>query len=199
MLLHTPDLAITHKKTCGSGVVFLDRDGTINVDKAYVYKIADFEFLPGAMEALSLLRKAGYRLVIVTNQSGVARGYYSEDDLRTLHDWLVETLAREGIDIAGIYYCPHHPEAAAKAYRLECSCRKPGLALFYRAASELDIDVDRSIAIGDRTRDLQICRHSGCRGYLLGDDNAELSLPASVRRAADLLAAAKDITASAEA
>ena len=178
--------------------VFLDRDGTINVDKAYVHKIADFEFLPGAIEALSLLRKAGYRLVIVTNQSGVARGCYSEDDVRALHVWLSETLAREGIDVAGIYYCPHHPEARVEAYRSECGCRKPGLALFYKAASELGLDVDRSIAIGDRARDLQICRHSGCRGYLVGDGETELPLPASVRRAASLLAAAKDIVVSAE-
>jgi len=115
----------------GSKAVFLDRDGTINVDKAYVYKIADFEFLPGAKEALSLLADAGYRLVIITNQSGVARGYYTEDDVRVLHDWLLETLAREGIGIAGIYCCPHHPEAQIEAFRMDCGCRKPGLGLFY--------------------------------------------------------------------
>jgi len=173
--------------------IFLDRDGTINVDKAYVYKISDFEFLPGAREALSLLGNAGYRLVIVTNQSGVAHGYYTEDDVRTLHGWLTETLAREGADIAGIYYCPHHPEARVEIYRVECDCRKPGLALFYKATAELGLDLDSSIAVGDRARDLQICRHSGCRGYLVGGGGAGESLPVSVRRAADLLAAAYDI------
>ena len=179
----------------GKAAIFLDRDGTINVDKGYVHKIADFEFLPGAKEALSLLSRAGYRLVIVTNQSGVARGYYCEDDVRALHDWLRETLAREGIDVDGIYYCPHHPEARVKAYRMKCGCRKPGLDLFYRAASELELDLNRSIAIGDKTRDLQICLHSSCAGYLLGDSEADFStLPASVRRAVNLLAAAKDIT-----
>jgi len=173
--------------------VFLDRDGTINADKAYLYKIADFEFLPGSLEALSLLRKAGYRLVIVTNQSGVARGYYTEEDVRTLHHWLRETLAREGIDVAGIYYCPHHPEARIEAYRVDCGCRKPGLDLFYEAATELGLDVDSSIAIGDKARDLQICRHSRCRGYLVENDEPCEPLPASVRSAANLLAAAKDI------
>ena len=166
--------------------VFLDRDGTINLDKSYVYKISDFEFLPGAKEALFLLRNAGYQLVIVTNQSGVARGYYTEDDVRTLHRWLAETLAREGAGVAGIYYCPHHP-------RDMCGCRKPGLDLFYRAASELGLDIDSSIAIGDRARDLQICGRSGCRGYLLGNGQSGESLPVSVRRVTDLQAAAHDI------
>ena len=173
--------------------VFLDRDGTINVDRAYVYRAADFEFLPGAKEALSLLIKAGYRLVIVTNQSGVARGYFTEDDVRILHDWLRETLAAEGVDIEGFYYCPHHPEAQIEAYRVQCGCRKPGLDLYYRAASELGLDIYRSFAAGNRASDLEICRHSGCRGYLVENSEACVSLPVSVRRAANLLAAARDI------
>ena len=179
--------------TMGSKAVFLDRDGTINIEKGYLYKIADFEFIPGAKEALALLANAGYRLVIVTNQSGVARGYYTEDDVRTLHDWLQETLAREGAGIAGIYYCPHLPDAPVEAYRRECGCRKPGLDLFYKAASDLGLDVDRSFAVGDKMHDLQLCLHSGCSGYLVGNGETETTLPASVRRVADLLAAAKDI------
>ena len=173
--------------------IFLDRDGTINVDKAYVYKITDFEFLPGVKEALVLLRRTGYRLIIVTNQSGVARGYYTEDDVRTLHNWLRETLAREGADVAGIYYCPHHPEARIEAYRRKCGCRKPGLDLFYKAASDLGLDIDRSIAVGDRVRDLEICRHSGCRGYLVGDREGGKTLPVSIRRAVGLPAVAYDV------
>jgi len=173
--------------------IFLDRDGTINIDKEYVYKIVDFEFLPGVKDALILLCQAGYRLVIISNQSGVARGYYSEEDIWTLHNWLLETLASDGIIIAGIYYCPHHPKAHIEAYRMECGCRKPGLDLFHKAISELKLDINHSIAIGNKMRDLQICRYSDCRGYLLGVSEPETSLPTSVLRVADLLSAAKDI------
>jgi D-glycero-D-manno-heptose 1,7-bisphosphate phosphatase len=177
-----------------SKAVFLDRDGTINIDKAYLHKIADFEFIPGTKEALARLRDAGYLLVIITNQSGVARGYYTEGDVRALHDWLVQALAKDGIHIAGVYYCPHHPDGSVEAYRLECNCRKPALGLFYRAASELDIDLGSSIAIGDRMRDLQICASSGCRGYLLGGRDSA-ALPANIKCAQNLFAAAEDIVA----
>ena len=98
--------------------VFLDRDGTINVDKKYLYRISDFDFIPGAKEALFSLQKAGYLLVIITNQSGVARGYYSETDVQRLNDWLRQTLALENILISGIYYCPHHPEGSVAGYKI---------------------------------------------------------------------------------
>jgi D-glycero-D-manno-heptose 1,7-bisphosphate phosphatase len=176
--------------------IFLDRDGTINVDKAYLYKISDFEFMPGAREALLLLQEAGYRLVVITNQSGIARGYYREEDLSVLHNWLLRTLDREGIHISGIYYCPHHPQGKIDRYRMECDCRKPRLGLFFRASLELNIDLSLSVAIGDRMRDLQICKTHGCRGYLLGGEDREASLPVNIKRAVDLLAAAGDIIMS---
>jgi D-glycero-D-manno-heptose 1,7-bisphosphate phosphatase len=175
--------------------VFLDRDGTINVDKGYLHKISDFEFMPGAKKGLLKLQEAGYHLVIITNQSGVARGYYDEEDVRALHDWLSLTLAEDGILISGIYYCPHHPEGILDAYRMECGCRKPGLDLFCRAIRELDIDLSLSTAIGDHPRDLQICRAGGCRGYLLGDARETPDLPFNVKIARDLLSAAEDIAA----
>jgi D-glycero-D-manno-heptose 1,7-bisphosphate phosphatase len=173
--------------------VFLDRDGTINVDKGYLHRIADFEFIPGAREALARLYRAGWRVVIVTNQSGVARGYYTEDDVLALHEWLRETLAEDGVYISGIYHCPHHPHGTIARYSRECDCRKPGLGLFYRAAAELGLDIDASAAMGDRARDLQICGVSKCAGYLLGNTETEADLPSGVKRANDLLAAAKDI------
>lgn len=160
--------------------VFLDRDGTINVEKSYLYRIEDFEFLPGALEALRMLQTHGFRLVIITNQSGVARGYYTEQDVAVLHRWLAKRLKVEGIVIDGCYYCPHHPQAAVGAYRRNCACRKPGTELFFRAARELGISFEGSYAIGDKLRDCAICRETACRGFLIGE-NEQTDILESVR------------------
>jgi D-glycero-D-manno-heptose 1,7-bisphosphate phosphatase len=153
--------------------VFLDRDGTINSDKNYLYKIEDFEFTYKAVEALALLQKYGYKLVIVTNQSGVARGYYTEEDVVLLHEWLKEYLIGKGIHIDGIYYCPHHPEGTVRKYACSCDCRKPAPGLYYKAIHDLDIDTQASFAVGDSLRDLEICKLTDIKGILIsrGDSN----------------------------
>lgn len=150
--------------------IFLDRDGTINVEKNYLYRKEDFEFIPGVIEALQMLQDCGYRLIIVTNQSGIARGYYSEQDLVLLNDWLKETLYNKGIIIDNIYYCPHLPDAIVPQYRISCNCRKPNLGLYERAIKEYDLDLSQCYAIGDKIRDCNICMNSGCNGYLIGDN-----------------------------
>lgn len=148
--------------------VFFDRDGTINIEKNYMFRIEDFEYLPRAKEGMKMLQDAGYKLIIVTNQSGIARGYYTEDDYIKLNNWMLEDLRKSGIDIVGTYYCPHHPAAKIDKYKCECMCRKPGIALFEKAISEHSIDVQRSFAIGDKMRDLSICkRYTGINGFLL--------------------------------
>lgn len=149
--------------------VFLDRDGTINVDKGYVYKIEDFEYLDGAIEGLIFFQKKGYLLVVITNQSGIARGLYSEMDFINLNEWMMKDLEQQGVHISRTYYCPHHPSAIIEKYRLKCYCRKPKTALFWRAQKELGIDMVRSIAIGDKERDLCICTETAVKGYLLGE------------------------------
>jgi len=152
--------------------VFLDRDGTINVEKNYLYKIEDFEYITGVPDALKILSDLGYLLVIITNQSGIARGYYTEEDYLRLNDWMIKDLKKRGIKIAGSYYCPHHPEAAVSKYRKLCDCRKPGIAMFEKAIREFDIDPEKSYAIGDKERDLEICKTTAIRGFLIGVENA---------------------------
>lgn len=149
--------------------VFLDRDGTINVEKGYLYRIADFEFLPGVIEALQMLQKAEYQLIVVTNQSGIARGYYTEDDLAVLHKWMQERLSEAGVSLSGIYYCPHHPQASIERYRVGCDCRKPQIGLFIKAARELRVGFDGSYVVGDKLRDCAICESEPCHGFLIGE------------------------------
>lgn len=140
--------------------VFLDRDGTINVDKHYLYKITDFEYLPGIIKALEMMQDKGLAIVIITNQSGISRGLYSEKDYETLNKWMIADLQNHGISIAATYHCPHGPEE-------QCNCRKPRLGLFTKAACDLDLDIDRSFVIGDKERDVEICKTSGARGFII--------------------------------
>lgn len=147
--------------------IFLDRDGTINVEKDYLYKIENFEFLPNVITALQRLQSAGYLLIIITNQSGIARGYYKEEDYQKLNSWMLEELKQHGISITAVYYCPHHPEAFVPAYRIDCDCRKPKLGLYEKAIADFNIDLSSSFAIGDKIRDCAICSTTNAHGYLI--------------------------------
>lgn len=164
----------------GKKAVFLDRDGTINVEKNYLYKIEDFEFIDGVLEALGKLSDAGYLLIIITNQSGIARGYYTEKDYEILNSWLLETLAKSGINITASYFCPHLPDATVEKYRTVCTCRKPNTGLFEQAVKDFDIDLKYSFAIGDKIRDLAICEKTECKGFLIGN-NEETEIIEKVR------------------
>lgn len=150
--------------------IFLDRDGTINVEKHYLHKIEDFEFLPGVIEGLRLLVKANYLLVIITNQSGIGRGYYSEKDFHKLNDWMLETLDKQHVKVAKVYYCPHLPDANVKEYRVDCECRKPKLGMYMQAVKDFDIDLSQSFVIGDKIRDCAICETTACHGFLISDN-----------------------------
>lgn len=174
--------------------VFLDRDGTINVEKHYLYKITDFEFIPGALDGMKLLSNAGYLLIIITNQSGIARGYYTEDDYQTLNRYMLQECEKNGIKITDTYYCPHLPEARIKDYSLDCECRKPKTGLFRQAIEKYNIDLSTSYAIGDKLRDLSICEKTACMGYLIDGFNSENGeLPAGVKAVSSLAEAAEDI------
>lgn len=140
---------------------FIDRDGVLNEERAFVHRIEDFAFVPGAIEALRALKAAGYLLVVVTNQSGIARGLYSEADYLALTAYMRERLAAEGISLDAVEYCPHLPDAPVARYRVECDCRKPKPGMLRRAIQALDIEPGTSLLVGDRPSDLEAGRAAG--------------------------------------
>ncbi len=141
-------------------VVFLDRDGTINEEVGYLNHISRFRLLPRVGEALKLLKEAGFATVVVTNQSGIARGFFPESLVREVHHLLQEELSRFGAQLDGIYYCPHHPDEG-------CLCRKPRPGLIQKAASDLDLDLSRAYVVGDRFTDLLLAREINACGVLV--------------------------------
>ena len=147
--------------------IFLDRDGTINVDHGYVHEIDEFEFIEGVIDAMRQLKEMGYALVVVTNQSGIARGKFTEAQFETLTEWMDWSLADRGVDLDGIYYCPHHPQGTIDAYRQTCDCRKPQPGMLTRAAADLDLALDRSFVVGDRWHDLEAGQRVGARTLLV--------------------------------
>ena len=151
--------------------VFLDRDGTLNVEKDFLRAPDDLELLPGVGPALRSLRDAGFRLVVVTNQPVIARGDATEADVAAVHRRLEWELGKEGAYLDGIYFCPHHPERGFAGERAElkmsCECRKPATGLFERACRDLRIDSAGSWMVGDQTRDIEMARRAGLRSVLV--------------------------------
>ena len=143
--------------------VFLDRDGTINEQMGYINHLSRFHLLPGVARAIRLLNDHSIPVFVVTNQSGLARGYFPETVLAAVHEALVERLQAEGAQLDGVYVCPHHPEAKEERYRLDCRCRKPKPGLFLQAAVEHDLELSRSYVVGDRWSDLKAAAACGAR------------------------------------
>lgn len=147
--------------TQGVPAIFLDRDGTINTDHGYVHEIDDFQFIDGVIEACRTLKQMGFILVVVTNQSGIARGKFSEEQFVRLTEWMDWSLADRGVDLDGIYFCPHHPEAISDEYRQVCDCRKPQPGMLLQAQQELQIDLAASYMVGDKVEDMQAAAAAG--------------------------------------
>lgn len=141
--------------------VFLDRDGTLNHDTGYVHRIADFRWLPGAVNAVRALNHAGYYVFVVTNQAGVARGLYDEAAIRDLHDWMNTELRAAGARIDDMRYCPHHPQASVAAYRRVCSWRKPAAGMLLDLMTAWPVIREGSVMIGDRDSDAAAGRAAG--------------------------------------
>lgn len=140
---------------------FLDRDGVINVERDYVYRIEDFELLPGVVDVLALLQRTGHALVVITNQGGIGLGLYTEADMQRLHTHLRGLLAEAGVQLDGIYHCPHHPRSPDPAMRGPCECRKPAPGMLLQAAHDLQLDLPRSFLVGDKADDVAAGRAAG--------------------------------------
>jgi len=170
------------------GAVFLDRDGTLVRDPGYLHDPALVELLPGVIDGLRALQKAGWPLVVASNQSGIARGLFGPSAFRAVMARIEELLAPHGVRFAGVYFCPHHPDFTGP-----CACRKPGVELFQRAARELGLDLRRSWFAGDRLQDAEPALRLGGRGILLGGAGGP-----DAARARELgLAEARDLVAAA--
>ena len=151
--------------------VFLDKDGTLIEDVPYNVDPDRMVLTPGAALGLSMLHRAGYQLVVITNQSGVARGYFPELAIAIVESHLRALLATMGVPLAGFYYCPHHPDGTVTPYAIACNCRKPAPGLLLQAAVDLDIDLAQSWFIGDILNDVEAGRIAGCRTILLNNGN----------------------------
>ncbi len=138
--------------------VFFDRDGTINIEKNYIFRVQDFEFTSGIFELIKKYLRSEYLIFIITNQSGIARGFYSENDFKNLTDWMLKQFISKGIKITKVYHCPHHPEITG-----ECNCRKPNPGMILKAINEFNIDPANSVLIGDKKSDLLAGKNAGVR------------------------------------
>ena len=142
--------------------LFLDRDGVINKEKKYLYKIDEFEFIDGVFETCRFFQNLGYLIIVITNQAGIARGKYTEKDFSTLTKWMIEGFKKENISISKVYHCPHHPDFGS-----ECASRKPSPKMIFDAANEFDIDLSQSILVGDKNSDIEAGLEAGIKGSYL--------------------------------
>ena len=147
--------------------VFIDRDGTLNEDIGYVSTPDELVLYPWAAEAVRRINVSGWLAIVITNQSGIARGMYSEKTLDAIHSRMIHELAREGARIDAVYYCPHHPDVGDSRYRIECECRKPRTALLEKASREHRINLAGSYVIGDKASDIKLAENAGARGALV--------------------------------
>jgi D-glycero-D-manno-heptose 1,7-bisphosphate phosphatase len=150
--------------------VFLDRDGTLIKDVNFLLEPSQIRLLPGAVEAIQLLRQAGFLVIVATNQSGVARGYLTEEKLKEIHALLQRRLVEAGAPVDAIYYCPHLPEGQVAEHARVCDCRKPAPGLLLRAAAEWNLDLSKSFVIGDAERDIEAGRRAGCRTVVIASE-----------------------------
>ncbi|MDD5599727.1 MAG: HAD family hydrolase [Victivallaceae bacterium] len=190
MLVYTPD---SYPKTLfrdGARALFLDRDGVINTEITYLYRIEDFEFIDGIFTLCRTAAERNYRIIVVTNQSGIARGYYNENDLAKLTKWMLEEFTGRGIRISAVYACPHLVNADLKTYRRDCPGRKPNPGMLLRAQKDFKLDLAESIFIGDKICDMEAGLRAGIGSLLLFSDTA--SVPGDLRDKVRIISSLKE-------
>lgn len=146
-----------------SKALFLDRDGVINVDYAYVHQAEKFEFIEGIFDLCRVAKEKDYKIIVITNQAGIGRGYYSEDDFHELTHWMLSEFSRQEVEIDDVYFCPFHPEKGIGEYRKDDPCRKPNPGMIFKAIREHGIDPDQSILVGDKESDVEAGINAGIR------------------------------------
>jgi D-glycero-D-manno-heptose 1,7-bisphosphate phosphatase len=176
--------------------IFIDRDGTLNEEVGYIRELGQFRLYDYATEAVRLINQAGWLAIIITNQSGIARGLFTEELLAEVHQKMIAELEQAGAGVDAIYFCPHHPNLGEPPFRLDCDCRKPKPGLLERAAVEFQLTLSDCVVIGDRFRDIETAQAVGARGVLVltGYGREELETPPGVRPdhiAANLLEAVR--------
>jgi D-glycero-D-manno-heptose 1,7-bisphosphate phosphatase len=147
--------------------VFLDRDGTINEEVNFVKSVEELKLIPGASKAINRMNSLGLKTFILSNQSGIARGFFTEEELAVINAKLLELLSVENASIDSIYYCPHHPEGIIKEFAINCNCRKPKIGMVLAAAEKYDVDIKKSFVIGDMLRDLECGKNAGMKSILV--------------------------------
>jgi D-glycero-D-manno-heptose 1,7-bisphosphate phosphatase len=155
--------------------LFLDRDGVINVEKSYVHKIEDFEFVDGIFELTKYFQDQGYLIIVITNQAGIGRGYYTEEDFRKLNNWMIDQFKQRGIMITDVYYCPFHPTHGVGEYKRDSFNRKPNPGMILDAKIRFNINLSKSLLIGDKDSDIEAGQNAGIgRSYLLNQKDTSL-------------------------
>lgn len=163
--------------------VFFDRDGTINIDFGYVYQYEQFVFMPNVIEALDRLKKAGFLLIVITNQSGIARGKFSESDVDKLHNQINEELKEKKLKFDAFYYCPHYKDGIVKKYSIECNCRKPKPGLFLKAKEDFGIDMQHSYLIGNSQTDIMAAEAAGVgQSFLISECDISSAVDRIIKR-----------------
>lgn len=170
--------------------VFIDRDGTINEQMGYINHVSRFQILPGVPQAIRTLNRHGFLVLVVSNQSGVARGYYPLDLVETIHRLMVSRIKEKRGNIDGIFFCPHHPAGSVPGFSYDCDCRKPKTGLIEQACESFEIDLQRSFVVGDMCTDIELAHRAGLKGVLVktgyGLGEIEYNLPQKTAKPAHI-------------